>query len=165
MYTNSNFSDDIRNVVDPNNSILKLTKQVRENIKSAKDNFDNFLRRTDNKCKIQNFDKTFEKDDITTMEIEDSSEKKPILSQKISKNVTSIGDEMSIRTPSCTKDVNVTWDVEPSPMYDHVQNNSTENTILKTSQEHENDPELNNKESNKESLNNTIIAQNEEDYK
>ena len=29
MYTNSNFSDDIRNV-DPNNSILKRTKQDRK---------------------------------------------------------------------------------------------------------------------------------------
>ena len=50
-------------------------------------------------------------------------------------------------------------------MYDHVQDNSTENTILKISQEHENDPDLNNKESNKESSNNTISTQNEEDYK
>ena len=54
MYTNSNFSDDIRNV-DPNNSILKLTKQVRENIKSAKQDFDNFLRRTDNKKSNRKF--------------------------------------------------------------------------------------------------------------
>ena len=63
MYSNSNFSDDIQNV-DPNNSILKLTKQVRENIKSAKQDFDNFLRRTDDKNQIENFDETFKKDDI-----------------------------------------------------------------------------------------------------
>ena len=54
MYTNSNFSDDIWNV-DPNKSILKLTKQVQENINSVKEDFDNFLQRTDNKSKIQNF--------------------------------------------------------------------------------------------------------------
>ena len=99
MYTNSNFSDDIWNI-DPNDSILKLTKHVWENIKSAKEDFDNFLRRTDDQRKIQNFDKTLEKDDITTTEIEDSSEKKPVLSQKISKDIMSISDEMSIRTPS-----------------------------------------------------------------
>ena len=63
MYSNSNFSDDIQNV-DPNNSIFKQTKQVRESIKSTKEDFDNFLRRTDNKNKIQNFDETFKKDDI-----------------------------------------------------------------------------------------------------
>ena len=51
--------------------------------------------------------------------------------------MTSISDKLSIRTLSRTKDVNITGDVEPSPTYDHVQDNSTENTILKTSQEHE----------------------------
>ena len=61
---------------------MKLTKQVQENIKSAKQDFDNFLRRTDNKNQIENFDETFEKGDITTTEIEDSSEKKHISSQK-----------------------------------------------------------------------------------
>ena len=79
--------------------------------------------------------------------------------------MTSINDEMSVHTPLRTKDVNVTRDVEPSPTYNHVQNNSTENTILKTSQEHENDPVFIHIESNKESSNNTIITQNEEDYK
>ena len=54
--------------------------------------------------------------------------------------MTSIDDDMSVRTLSRTKDVNVTRDVGPSPTYDHVQDNSTENTILKMSQEHENDP-------------------------
>ena len=52
MYTNSNFSDDIRNV-DPNNSILKLTKQVRESIKSAKQDFDNFYEEQTIKIKLK----------------------------------------------------------------------------------------------------------------
>ena len=119
LYSNLNFSDDIWNI-DPNNSILKLTKQVQENIKSTKEDFDNFLRRTDNKNKIQNFDKNFEKDDITDMEIEDSSEKKLVLSRKFSKDVMSVDDKMSMHTPSCTKDVDVIGDVEGSPTCDQV---------------------------------------------
>ena len=93
------------------------------------------------KVKFKIFGKTFEKDDITNTEIEDFSEKKPVSLQKNSKDVMSISDKMSVHTPSCTKDVNVTRDVEPSLTYNHVQNNSTENTILKTSQEHGNDPD------------------------
>ena len=42
------------------------------------------------KNKIQNFDKTFEKDDITNTEIGDSSGKKPFSSQKISNDMTLI---------------------------------------------------------------------------
>ena len=78
--------------------------------------------------------------------------------------MTSIDDDMSLRTLSRTKDVNVTRDIGPSPTYDYVQNKNAENTILKASQEHEDDTVFINKESNKESSNNTIITQNEEGY-
>ena len=49
---------------------------MRENIKFTKQDFDNFLRRTDDKNQIENFDETFEKDAIdedTVVTFTDSS--------------------------------------------------------------------------------------------
>ena len=57
--------------------------------------------------------------------------------------MTSIDGDMSVRTLSRSIDVNVTRDVGPSPTYDYVQDDNTENTILKTSQEHEDDTNFN----------------------
>ena len=167
-YDNSNFSDDIRNV-DSNNSILKLTKQVRKNIKSAKEDFDNFLRRTDSKNKTENFDELSEKDDIINLEFEDSSEKKLVSSQKFSTNVTSIkseiDDDMSVRTPSSTKDVTVPGDVEIIPTCDHVHDTGSENTSLKTLKEQDKDSIFGDNKEDKELYNDSEITRNEEEYK
>ena len=53
-----------------------------------------------------------------------------------------IDDKISVRTPSCTKDVNVPGDIESIHTYDHVHKNNIKNTILKCLKNMEMKPRL-----------------------
>jgi len=64
-YSNLNLTDEYGNV-ESNNSIVRITNQVRKNIKSAKEDFDNFLRRTENSDKLENSQENFKNNDIIT---------------------------------------------------------------------------------------------------
>ena len=113
-YSNLNFSDEYGHV-DPNNSIMRITKQVRENIKSAKEDFDNFIRRTDEQNK---FKENFKNDDIILelKEKHDVPREKKLFESKspqiFDENMTSIrnniDDEEIEKQTSCTEAYDVT---------------------------------------------------------
>ena len=97
-YSNLNFSDEYGHV-DPNNSIMRITKQVRENIKSAKEDFDNFIRRTDEQNK---FKENFKNDDIILelKEKHDVPREKKLFESKspqiFDENMTSIRNDIDV---------------------------------------------------------------------
>ena len=104
LYSNLNLSDEYGHV-DLNSSILRLTNQVRKNIKSAKEDFDNFIPRTDEKEKFKNSQKIFESNDITT-------EKKPIRN-----NSSQVSDGNMTSTDENPNDVKI--EIESSHTGEH----------------------------------------------